>query len=112
MSLKDYVFGFNAESKAVRYLEKNGFKILERNFHSRFGEIDIIATKGQNLHFIEVKATNGDYEAIQRVTSKKMAKLIKTINFYLLQSQLELNYQLDLICVQKDTITMLENISI
>lgn len=77
MSLKDYVFGFNAESKAVRYLEKNGFKILERNFHSRFGEIDIIATKGQNLHFIEVKATNGDYEAIQRVTSKKNGKINK-----------------------------------
>lgn len=86
--------------------------ILERNFHSRFGEIDIIAQKDESLHFIEVKATSGDYDAIYRVTSKKLSKLIKTINFYLLQSQLNFSYQIDVICVQKDEIKMLENISI
>ena len=46
--------GKEAEEKASLYLQKEGYTILERNFHSKFGEIDIIASKENQLHFFEV----------------------------------------------------------
>ncbi|MEA1892504.1 MAG: YraN family protein, partial [Campylobacterota bacterium] len=45
-----------AEEKACTFLYSNGFTVVEQNFYSRFGEIDIIATKDEVLHFIEVKS--------------------------------------------------------
>ncbi len=69
-----------AEDTACGFLYDNGFTIIERNFYSRFGEIDIIATKDEVLHFIEVKS-GLDYEsAIQNITPKKLSRLIKTGN--------------------------------
>ena len=57
MGLEAYLSGILGEDKACAFLKKQGFKILKRNFHSKFGEIDIIATKDEILHFIEVKFT-------------------------------------------------------
>lgn len=51
MSLK---IGNEAEDKASSYLQKEGYAILERNFHSKFGEIDIIAKKENILHFAKL----------------------------------------------------------
>ena len=82
MGLKEYKFGFESENKAVKFLKSHGFEILERNFHSRFGEIDIIAKKDEILHFIEVKATSKNYETAYRITSSKFSKILKTIKFY------------------------------
>jgi putative endonuclease len=45
-----------AEELACGFLLERGFFIVERNFYSRFGEIDIIASKDDTLHFIEVKS--------------------------------------------------------
>jgi len=47
--------GLKAENRAVEYLKKNGYSIYERNFHSRFGEIDIVTFKDDILHFFETK---------------------------------------------------------
>lgn len=62
MGLKAYLDGILGEDKACNFLKKQGFEILKRNFHSKFGEIDIIAKKDEILHFIEVKFTQNDYE--------------------------------------------------
>ncbi|WP_168236858.1 YraN family protein, partial [Campylobacter fetus] len=56
MGLKEYLFGFKGENMAAKYLVSQGFEILEKNFHSKFGEIDIIAKKDDVLHFVEVKS--------------------------------------------------------
>ena len=77
MGLKEYLFGFSAEDKACKFLENHGFTILCRNFRSRFGEIDIIAKKDEILHFIEVKATNGEYETAYRLTQSKFETILK-----------------------------------
>jgi putative endonuclease len=44
------------ENIACRFLVKRGFEVVERNYSKKWGEIDIIAQKGQKLHFVEVKA--------------------------------------------------------
>ena len=72
-----------AEDKACEFLFDNGFNIIDRNFYSRFGEIDIIATKDEVLHFIEVKSGDDYEKAIQNITKSKLAKLIKTGEVYL-----------------------------
>lgn len=112
MGLKEYIFGFDAEKRAAKFLKKSGFEILGQNFHSRFGEIDIIAKKGEILHFIEVKATSGDYMAAERVTSAKIAKILKSIDYYLMKNGLNLDFQVDLIVVNNNKIELLENISL
>lgn len=54
MSTKD--IGQAAEKKAAEFLESQGYRILERNFRSKFGEIDLVALDGETLVFVEVKA--------------------------------------------------------
>ena len=49
-------FGKDSESVAVRHLKKNGYKILQQNYRTKLGEIDIIAKDKQALVFVEVKA--------------------------------------------------------
>lgn len=51
--------GFLAENLAAETLTNKGYKIVERNFSNRFGEIDIIAEDRDILVFVEVKAKKG-----------------------------------------------------
>lgn len=111
MGLYAYLNGILGEDKACAWLKKQGFEILERNFHSKFGELDIIAKKDEILHFIEVKATSKDYETAFRVDRKKYEKILKAIDFYLLKKGLKSDFQLDLLCVQKNEIEFRENIT-
>jgi putative endonuclease len=55
MSQDSYNQGIKGENRACLYLQQQNFKILERNFHSQQGEIDIVARDGEFLVFIEVK---------------------------------------------------------
>ena len=47
--------GERGEKLVARYLRRKGYRILERNFQTRFGEIDLIARKGDVIVFVEVK---------------------------------------------------------
>jgi len=51
--------GRAGEASAERFLRKRGYKIIERNYRTRFGELDIIARDGATLVFIEVKTRSG-----------------------------------------------------
>jgi putative endonuclease len=101
-----------AEDKAVLFLEERGYFIAERNFYSRFGEIDIIATKDDVLHFVEVKSGE-DYElAVQNITPSKISKLIKTAHVYMKKNSLDCDFTLDAIIVTPQDIKLLPNITL
>jgi len=101
-----------AEAKAVEFLYENGFSIIEQNFYSRFGEIDIIALKDDILHFIEVKS-GFDYEsAVQNITPQKVSKLIKTLQLYMKKNSLSADFVLDAIVVTPDNVEIVENITL
>jgi len=102
--------GLKAETQAVEYLKNNGYSIHERNFHSRFGEIDIVAKKGDILHFVEVKYSK-DYDALTRITAKKLQRIIKTIDYYIYKKDIDSDYQIDAIIVNDKLIELVENIS-
>ncbi|MBU0719847.1 YraN family protein [bacterium] len=101
-----------AEDLACGFLLENGFAIVERNFYSRFGEIDIIAVKEEVLHFIEVKSAL-DYEsAIGNIGPKKLSRLIKTGYVYLKKNALNPDYMYDALIVTPKEIRHVQNITI
>lgn len=53
--------GKKGENRTARYLKRRGYKILERNYRSPFGEVDIIARKGDIIAFVEVKTRLSDF---------------------------------------------------
>ena len=57
---KNQQIGQVGEDLAVKFLVKQGFSLLQRNYTLKIGEIDIVATKAQKLHFIEVKTLQKD----------------------------------------------------
>ena len=88
------------EDKATEYLEKLGYKIIERNFVAKQGEIDIIAKDKQELVFIEVKTrTNNLYgKPIDSVNKPKQKHFTNTVEYYIYSKHLENEYvRLDVI---------------
>ncbi len=76
------------ETAAARYLRRKGYRILERNFVGKWGEIDIIARKRRILCFVEVKtrsigAENGlETRPAASVNAEKQRRLIRVANEY------------------------------
>ena len=101
-----------AEEKACKFLDENGFTIVERNFYSRFGEIDIIALKDEVLHFVEVKSGLDFESAIQNITPKKLSRLIRTGDVYIKKNKLNVSYMHDAIVVSPKNIELVENITL
>jgi len=77
--LSKAVSGKVGENVAAHFLKKNGFNLLKRNFHSRYGEIDMIAAKDELVVFVEVKyrKNNAFGPPCVAVNFKKQNKLKK-----------------------------------
>lgn len=77
--------GLQAEQVACHFLEKNGLKLLARNYRCTFGEIDLIMRDNNDIVFVEVrKRTNIDFgSAVESVTLTKQRKVIKAAMHYL-----------------------------
>ena len=92
--------GNKYEDKSVETLVREAYKILERNYQNRFGEIDIIAEKNKEIVFIEVKYRKTSkfgygYEAVDR---RKIMKILKLAN-YNIQSKKYQNYKIRFDCM-------------
>lgn len=80
------------ENIACKFLVKRGFEIIEQNYNKKWGEIDIIARKGQKLHFIEVKSVShlpvsyetDSYKPEDNLHPWKLQRLSRVIQTYLL----------------------------
>ncbi|WFD08963.1 YraN family protein [Tepidibacter hydrothermalis] len=77
--------GILGEKIACNYLIKNNFHILEKNYRTKIGEIDLIALKGNKISFIEVKSRNSiNYGyPCEAVNYKKQRKIISTATQYI-----------------------------
>ncbi len=113
MVVKTKQLGNLGEEIAVKYLKKQGYKILDRNFrYKAYGEIDIIAKKQKDLHFVEVKArgitNNSPYIPEDNITFFKQKQLIKLSKIYLAKQKLtniDIPWQIDIIAVEIDPFT-------
>jgi len=126
------------EGVVCKYLEQKGFRILERNYLRKWGEIDIVAEKGDLLSFIEVKSVSREsashasrdgsrgtspdrqagYRPEENVHPTKLKRLHRAIQTYLLDRKVpdDRPWRVDVACVYLDFSTrrakveMLENV--
>lgn len=92
-----------AEGYAVKLLLSKDYKIIDRNFHSRFGEIDIVAIQGATLVFVEVKARwSRKFGAPEEaVTRSKLWKIQKTGEYYsILHPDLPKKLRIDVVALE------------
>jgi putative endonuclease len=104
--------GLLGEDIACKFLMKHGFLILERNYTKKWGEIDIIAQKGDKRYFIEVKSKSVEsLDYVTHVTSRpednmhpwKLRRLRRVVETYLISKRLgSINWQFDLLIVYLD----------
>lgn len=92
--------GLWGEDKAVEFLKAKNYTILTRNYHSRFGEIDIIARKQNTIIFVEVKTRKNTAFGFpaEFVDYKKQQKIMKTAQLYINDNfNAEFDYRFDII---------------
>lgn len=97
------LFGDSAEQMAECYLVDKGYAILDRQFLTRVGEIDLIAKQGNEVVFVEVKARHTDTFGYPEasVTPAKLRKIAKTALLYLRLKQLEdSDFRIDVIAIE------------
>jgi putative endonuclease len=77
--------GIEGEDMATKALEKKGYKIIEKNYRSKFGEIDIVAEEKGYLVFIEVKRrTSGSFGgSFDAIDERKKAHMVRSAQYYL-----------------------------
>jgi putative endonuclease len=109
-------FGDIGEDIACRFLIEHGFRVLERNYLKKYGEIDIVGIKKKKLHFIEVKTVsrenieNVNHETFDthrpedNVHSFKLQRLGRVIQSYLIDKKVkeDVRWQVDVITVYFD----------
>ena len=102
-----------AEKRAISFLQDLDFEIIEKNFYAKkLGEIDIIAIKNSVYHFCEVKSAP-DYEtAINNLTTSKLSKIKRSVDYYLQTKKLDVAFCIDAIIVNDEEIHFLENITL
>lgn len=115
MSIPDRAhIGKLGEDIAHRYLINHGFSVVDRNYWKKWGEIDIIAKKGDRHFFVEVKSVSCEirdgevfwdsYRPEENVHPQKLKRLWRTIQSYCLEKGIEEEgWQLDVVTVRVDS---------
>lgn len=104
--------GREKEEVACKFLKSKGYKILERNFTCKIGEIDIIATIDNIIVFVEVKYRQNEYLGLPReaVNYYKQRKIRNVATVYLkFKNKFENTCRFDVIDILGDKITHIEN---
>lgn len=78
-----YDKGLKAEDRAAKMLAGRGYEILSRRYRSPAGEIDLVAAKGDQLAFVEVKARRTLDEAAWSVTPRQQKRIVNAAGYWL-----------------------------
>ena len=91
MTQKRLQLGKHGEEATVKYIKKQGYRILEKNFRTKTGEIDIIAEDKKVVAFIEVKTRTGDQfgEPLEAVGPTKQKKIARVADQFLMRHKVE-----------------------
>lgn len=111
-------FGDIGENVACMFLEKHGFKVIEKNYLRKWGELDIVAMKDRVVHFVEVKSVSSEttIRAEENMHPGKLKRLHRVIQTYIIDKKIDQDWQLDLAVVKIDRarrtakVDILENI--
>lgn len=104
------VIGKIGEDATCDYLRMKGYSVIDRNYSRKWGELDIVAKKGNVLHFVEVKSVSREtsssvtcvtdgYRPEDNMHPWKLKRLGRIIQSYLLDKDIDLDWQFDVITV-------------
>ncbi len=116
MDSKHLKIGEIGERIAERHLERKGFQLLDRNFRTRVGEIDLIMEHEKVIHFVEVKTVSretfymkqgrsvphGTYRPEEKVHASKLRKILKSAEIWLLKNKYKGDWEVDVASVKVD----------
>ena len=93
--------GRKGEEIAKEYLEKKGYKIIERNYKTKYAEIDLVAKQKNNLVFVEVRTKTGEDlgSPEETINKKKLKKLLGNATAYVARIKWQYSYRIDAICI-------------
>ena len=82
--------GNDAEFRACQYLAEQGLELIERNFHCRYGEIDLVMRDQRTIVFVEVRFRQADslVDGAQSITAGKQRRLVRSASYYLQRHKL------------------------
>ncbi len=112
------LIGQKGEDLSCDFLKRQGYQIVDRNYWRKWGEIDIVAQRGNDLRFVEVKTVvrdklilaeqahnhGDDYEPEDNLHPWKLKRLRRVIETYLMHKDIddEIDWQVDAICIYLD----------
>lgn len=87
------------EDAAAEFLKSKRYKILKCNYKNKMGEIDIIARKGEDLIFVEVKTRSSEKfgTPAEAVTYYKKQRIVNAAKWYIMENPTSLNIRFDII---------------
>lgn len=101
------------EKAAAEYLESQGMRITEMNFHGRQGEIDLIGYHGGYLVFVEVKYRRTDWKgsALEAVDRRKQSRICRTADYYRYIRRIGANtpVRYDVVAIQDGRVQWVQN---
>ena len=94
-------YGKQGEEMAEKYLLQKGFSILYRNWRDSRYEIDIVAIKNEQLHFVEVKFRSSRYFGLpeENVTKEKIKCLLKAANAFMYRNSQYKDFRIDILSI-------------
>jgi putative endonuclease len=104
--------GIQGEEQATKTLKDRGYRIIEKNYRSPFGELDIIAEEGGYIVFVEVKKRNtrsfgGSFEAVNALKKKR---IIKTALFYMKTHKcLDRKVRFDVVGIDRENVKIVKH---
>lgn len=94
--------GNHSEDEACLILKKQGFEIIDRNYFTHYGEIDVVAQKAGVIHIVEVKSTYGTYNPAENFHKVKLKRLITSVKIYCYKEGISIeDVQIDLLLINK-----------
>ncbi len=97
--------GKDGEAFACTYLKQHGLQLVEKNYRCRYGEIDLIMLDQTMLVVIEVRVRKNNLYggALESITAKKQAKIIRTTEFYLIEKKINKPLRFDVVAITGNT---------
>jgi putative endonuclease len=103
--------GRSGEEIAAAYLGEQGYEILERNYRSKYCEIDIVARQGETLVFVEVRTKSDEDHGTpeETIDDRKIRKLIKSAEIYMAFNELNCPARIDAVCIVNGDVFRLDH---
>ncbi len=104
--------GTTGEAQAAEYLRQKGYVVLQQNWRSKLGELDIIASEKDTLVFVEVKSRKSSAfgTAAQAVNPRKQQKIIKTAMGYLKSRGIvDKDVRFDVVSITGEEVELIKN---